>query len=657
MVALEGETTLALKDLTGFYGRCDAVLLTTDTGYVPPEDKDAVCKERARMQGLSLEPEFAGDFDVIVVGGGSAGVPAAIAAARMGAKTALIQNRPTLGGNGSVEAGVGWLGAGKHHPGWMESGLAAELSLQRAQLGQINYSDASMILCEAEPNLTLYLNQHVFDAVMEGESHISGVKSVSTLTGLVTEYKGTIFIDCTGDGWLGYYAGAKYRRGREASSEFDESLAPYTADGITMSGCIMGDGNGYMTAFRSMKTDQPVEFVRPEWIKPIEVLEAKQRQLRDRVPTTGTWWMEHPGKVDDTLHAEEARDDLIKVSLAFWDYVKNRSDVIEEARTYDLVMIPILDAKRESRRLVGDYMVNQNDVATGRLFYDRIAYCGWKLDIHHPGGIYSGEEGPFDFFEPAPINSVPFRSIYSRNIDNLMMAGRCLSYSHVALGTVRVQATLATIGQAAGTAAAICAEKGMSPRELGKDYIGELQQVLLKNDQTIQGIKNEDPNDLARNAKVTASSFDRATTVKIEKGKTPIPAKRCFKPENVINGWRRLVQSPAAMWRSDPVQSLPQWIELDFGKPIALNTLQLVFDFEDAGKPATMEVIPEQVKDYEVEAFVDGRWLQIVKERDNFQRFRRHQFLMQKASKLRLTISATHGGPFANVYEIRVYKE
>jgi hypothetical protein len=702
----------------------------------------------------------------------------------MGAKVALIQNRPTLGGNGSVEAGVGWLGAGGNHPGWMEWGLVTELSLQRAQLGQINYSDASAILCEAEPNLAVFLNQHVFEAVKDSESHISGVKSVSTLTGLISEYKGTIFIDCTGDGWLGYYAGAEYRRGREASSEFNESKAPEKEDTITMSGCIMGDGNGYMTAFRTRKNDHPVEFVLPEWVKPIETLESPHRSLRGRVPDVGTWWMEHEGHFDDVMQAEVARDELIKVTLAFWDYVKNRSDVVEEAKNRDLEMIPILNAKRESRRLVGDYIVNQNDVESARLFPDRIAYCGWDLDIHHPEGIYSGEEGSLDFKDNVPLNMVPYRSIYSKNIDNLMMAGRCLSYSHVALGTVRVQATLATIGQAAGTAAAICAEKEMTPRMLGQNHMSDLQQVLLKNDLSIPGIKNEDPADLARKAKVTASSyektasdgevtfsksiplnmgrsvvvpvnglkklntvsvyleskagFEQSATVRLSglekfanldaaemigdydlsipknfKGWIEVPVKSRlpkgteflqvalpklsgvawpimadvggpggrsynntavsgefhgvktdpqmamagYKPENVVNGWARLAQNASSMWRSDPGQVLPQWIELDFGEPTAVNTVQLTFVTNPNGQPNALKVIPEQVKDYELSALVNGEWVPLAKERDNFQRFRRHQFRMQKADKIRLTVSATHGSPSASVFEIRAYNE
>ena len=783
----KGSHTLALHDLTGFYGRCDAILLTTDAGYVPPEDKDAVCRERARLQGLSLEPRHAGAFDVIVVGGGSAGVPAAIAAARNGAKTALIQNRPVLGGNCSVEAGVGVNGAGGHHPGWRESGIIEEAGWISAKEGQVNYSKAFKQLCDNEENLSLFQNEHVFEAVMDGQYRIKGIKSVNTLTGLISEYGGAMFVDCSGDGWLGYHAGADYRHGREARSEFGEDLAPEKADGITMSGCIMGDGNGYMTAFRTEKTDKPVTFTRPEWVRPIETLESEHRTL-NQVPTVGTWWMEHPGHIDDALQAEEARDALIKVTLAFWDFVKNRSPLAEEAKNHALTMIPILDAKRESRRLVGDYMLTQHDVQAARVFPDRIAYAGWNLDIHHPEGIYSGEEGPFDFYLGAPLNTVPFRCIYSKNIGNLFMAGRCGSFSHVALGTVRVQSTLATIGQAAGTAAAMCVARKIDPRTLGQKHINELQQQLLKGDQTIPGIRNEDPADLGRSATVTASShqenlegagitlvkpiplnMNRSVMLPAESGQrideisvylasrrpeatdvtlrlsalkafgafdtaramgehtvtlpartkgwvtVPVEAKLpgdtqflqvalpqvpdadwplmasalksggrsyeqtavpgefyavrteppmapqtevpSFSPANAINGWTRLADNAASMWRSNPVQPLPQWVELDFGKATTFDTVQLTFVTDPTGQRPKLPFSPTCARDYELSALVDGEWVRLVGEHGNFQRHRVHSFEARTAAKLRLTIMGTHGDGSASLFEIRVYHE
>ena len=510
----KGTVELALHDLTGYYGRCDAILLTMDDTYTPPEDKDAVCKERARLQGLSLEPALAGSFDVIVVGGGPSGTPAAIAAARMGARTALIQNRPTLGGNASVECGVGLAGAGWHHPGWRETGIIEEAGRIRMANGEHHYSYAFQELCDAEENLSVFFNQHVFDAVLENEARIKSVKAVSTLTGLITEYRGKMFIDCTGDGWVGYFAGAEFRYGREANAEFNESLAPEGADAITMSGCLMGDGLGNLTAFRSEKTGKPVLFTRPPWAREITTLVSPGRNFTsfDR----GLWWMEHEGDINDVWRAEEARDELIKITFSFWDYVKNKSRFKEEAKNYALVTIPIMNAKRESRRLVGDYMMTQHDCEEGRMFPDRINHTGWPMDIHHPEGIYSGAEGSFDYQTAVPIGSVPLRSLYSKNIDNLMMAGRCGSFSHVALGTVRVMSTLATVGQAAGTAAAMCIDMDVTPRDIYRHHITELQQTLIKFDQSIPGLKNEDQEDLARSATVSASSTLSQETMNLD---------------------------------------------------------------------------------------------------------------------------------------------
>jgi len=776
----KGKVDLALRDITGFYGRCDAVILTDDGNYIPPEDKKQICAERARLKGLSLEASFAGEFEVIVVGGGSAGVPAAIAAARMGSKTALIQNRPVLGGNSSKELGVGIVGAGFNHPGWRETGIIEEDELLRVKIGQLHSSDAFKQLCDAEENLKVFFNQHVFDAMMESDIQIKGVRAVSTLTGIITEYRGKKFIDCTGDGWLGYFAGAEYRYGRESKDEFNESLAPDTADSITMSGCLMGgDLGGFGTAFRSKKTDKPIEFVRPPWAREIYSLIGYGRRIHLKHLEHGGWWMEHEGTVNDLWDAESARDELIKVTFSYWDYVKNKSDRWdfvndesdrkEEVRNYELVTIPIMNAKRETRRLVGDYILTQHDVLSGRMFSDCIAYAGWPLDVHHPEGIYSGEEGSFEFDIVVPINSIPFRSVYSKNIDNLLFAGRCGSFTHLGLGSVRVQSTLATIGQAAGTAAAMCIEKGIDPRDIYKDHITKLQQTLLKYDQSIPGLKNEDSKDLARDAIITASSnrtekgltpektvftksmslskHDRSVlipTKDIEKlnsirlylisenkqttmidvrveglkkmgkpdhamklgqynlkiaansrkwikipasieisenmeflrvevpaaegitwsvirwiGQATNPVNEIvdYKPENIINGWTRLKENEESLWVSDPSEPFPQWIELDLGKPSEFNTVHLTFD-TDLSTGHTEKFRQEVcVKSYEVSAFSNGEWVELAESKNNFQRHRVHKFKKVRASKLRLTIRATHGAPSARVFEIRTYNE
>lgn len=510
-----GQTAVALHDLTGYYGRCDAILLTRDQAYRPAETVAALTRERSRLTGLRLEPEDSGAFDVIVVGGGSAGCPAALAAARLGAKTVLIQNRPVLGGNSSEECGVGLNGAGNLHPRARETGIAEETGRVKAFYNYGYYGQAFLYLAERQENLTLCLNQHVFSVSMKDATHIAAVKSVDTLTGQVREFSGKTVIDCTGDGWIGYFAKADFRLGREAASEYDEDLAPEEADRITMSGCLMG---GYL-AFRSVDTGKPIPYERPAWAHQMKSRQEFGRRVR-RV-TGGEWWMEHPGTVDDIWGAEFARDELIRITYGYWDYIKNASELREEATTYALVDVPLMDAKRESRRLLGDYVLTQKDVQNETVFPDRISYGGWPIDVHHPEGIFSGTPGPFDCNPHVKMYTIPYRCLYSRNIDNLLFAGRCASVTHIALGSVRVQSTLATLGQAAGTAAALCVRHSTTPRGIYQDHLVELQQTLLKHDQTIPELRNEDPADLTHMATVTASStadFTEFAKTQVEQG-------------------------------------------------------------------------------------------------------------------------------------------
>ncbi|NQU42837.1 FAD-dependent oxidoreductase, partial [bacterium] len=497
-----GTLSLALHDLTGFFARCDALVLTTDLDYTPPNDLDGIKAERVRLTGLSLEPKLAGQFDVIVVGAGAAGTCAAVAAARLGARTALVQNRPVLGGNASAELGVGLSGAANHQSNARESGLPEEVQRLKAFYGATRFSEPFRLLTENEKNLTVFLNQNVDAVEMASVGRIAAVRATDTLTGEVSRYLGKFFIDGTGDGWVGYYAGAEYRIGREARAEFNEDLAPETGDSITMSGCIMG----LCCGLRAGDSGKPAPYQRPEWAP--ELPEPGEEFGRN-VPKLngGAWWMEHPGTFDDLWDAETARDELIRITFGYWDYVKNRWPQQDKAVNFRLQYVPFIDAKRESRRLIGDYILNQNDVQHARNFPDAVSYTGWPLDIHHPEGIYSGAPGPFDYNPHLPqIAPVPYRSLYSKNIENLFMAGRDMSVTHVALGTVRVQSTLATLGQAAGTAAAMCVKRNTTPRGIYENHIADLQQTLLKGDQYIIGLPNQDPADLARQAAVTASS-------------------------------------------------------------------------------------------------------------------------------------------------------
>ncbi|MBN2293220.1 MAG: FAD-dependent oxidoreductase [Pirellulales bacterium] len=595
-----GLVSLALHDTTGYYGRCDAILLTTDLNYVPPDKTQDIAKERARLTGRSLEPKQGGTFDVVVVGAGAAGTSAAIASARNGAKTAIIQNRPVLGGNASIELGVPICGAAGHQANAREGGIIEEALRIKTRFGYHKMSEPFRILAEREKNLTVFYNKHVFDVVMDGKRRIRAVRAVDTLDGDVTEYAGKIFIDGTGDGWVGFYAKADYRMGRESRDVHGEDLAPESGDRITLSGCIMGR---LALSLRAIETDHPVKFVRPEWAPKIPDPVGYGRHIRNTIG--GNWWLEHPGDIDDLYDAERARDELIRISYGYWDYIKNRWPQRNRAKNCQLVYVPYMDAKRESRRLLGDHILTQNDVLAGTVFPDAIAHGGWPLDIHHPQGIYSGEEGAFDYNAKVPLYTIPYRCVYSRNIDNLLMAGRDMSVTHVALGTVRVQGTLSAIAQGAGTAAAMCVEKDVSPRELGKQYIEQLRQRLLKDDQFIPGAKNEDPADLARTASVRATSqadrliFDRdrispgdaheLNTIRAAMFPAAIkgPIRSAFvllksdlkKPTRVtcdLHGSSDFADFSSEKVLSQATQTVPpggpRWVRFDFPEPVNVET-------------------------------------------------------------------------------------
>ncbi len=492
-----GEQTLRLVDQSGYYGRCDALVLTRDEKFSPPKQEE-MAAARAKYTGLELMPVVQGSFDVIVVGGGPAGTSAAIAAARQGAKTALIQDRPVLGGNGSKEFAVGMNGAANQQAQMREGGIINEATLINSFHQTTDFTEAFTELATAEPNLRLFLNTRVDGVIMADQETIQGVKTVHALDGTRSEFHGDYFIDCTGDGWVGYFSGAEFRVGREAKSEFNEKPAPKEADHITMSACVNSEGGPFM-----VKTENRVSYEPPGWAAKLPVpLHRKIESLAYR-----HWWMEYPGTVDDVWEGEYARDYLLRIAYGFADYVKNHWEKKETAKNHTLNNIGFFLGRRESRRLMGDYILNLNDVLQPRWFEDSITSYGWSADIHHPQGIFSGKGGPYDCdYRVNPGGGIPFRCIYSKNIPNLLMAGRCISVSHYALGTTRIMMTCATIGQAAGTAAAMCSEYTMTPREVGQERIKELQQRLIKEDQYIPRIQNEDPADLARKAIATASS-------------------------------------------------------------------------------------------------------------------------------------------------------
>lgn len=442
--------------------------------------------------------------DITVVGGGLAGVCAAIAAARLGQTVSLVQNRPVLGGNASSEIRVWVCGATSHgvHRNARETGIMGELFVEN-QYRNIDGNPYiwDLIVLEkvkAEKNITLFLNTDVHEVEADGDESSRTIRSV---TGWMMgserriRFDSRVYLDCTGDGLVGFLAGAKFRIGREAQEEFNEEWAPLVPDDITLGSTLL---------FYTKDAGRPVKYIPPSFAKDItQTTIPMRRVIRSGDNGCAYWWIEWGGELDTVHENERIRDELSSVIYGIWDYIKNSGKFDSENLT--LEWIGSVPGKREYRRFVGDYVLNQNDVLAQELFEDRVAFGGWSIDLHPPQGMYATESGSKHMHMDGSYH-IPFRSLYSSNVTNMLMAGRNISASHVAFGTTRVMATCAVIGEAAGTGAALCAAKGISPRELHGSHLSELKQTLLRQDASVLGVKNEDAADLVRSASVSASS-------------------------------------------------------------------------------------------------------------------------------------------------------
>ncbi|HEY8458346.1 MAG TPA: FAD-dependent oxidoreductase [Actinopolymorphaceae bacterium] len=470
---------------------------------------------------ISRKPAEEHEFDLVVVGGGLAGLCAAVAAAREGLRVAIVQDRPVFGGNSSSEIRVVPYGA-SHGSAWAgETGLPHELILTDRAHNHEHFFDHGMMnslydmtLAEAvrrEPTLTEFRNASVREVVTEADRIVAVAASqLGSEKELVL--RAHQFVDATGDGTVGYLAGAEYRYGREARSEFGEPLAPIEADDSTLGSTI---------TMRAKRIDQPVPYEPPAWIAEYTRPEdfAHDRRLYHIKKDTfgGYWWLEVNTPFHQIEDNQAIRDELHRHVLGVWNYIKNHSRDAEEARHYALDWIGQIPGKRESRRLVGDVIVTEHDLHTDREWPDRVAYAGWWIDLHIKGGINNriepGERENIDarysnYIRVAPF-SLPLRAYYSRNVANLWMTGRSLSVTHVALGPVRVQVSLGAQGQAVGIAAAYAVRHGLTPRQTADPdgpHIARVQQIMLRKDVRILGLRNNDPTDLARTAAVSASS-------------------------------------------------------------------------------------------------------------------------------------------------------
>ncbi len=443
--------------------------------------------------------------DFVVVGGGMAGVCAAIAAARAGVKVVLVQDRPVLGGNASSEVRLWILGATSHmgnNNRWSrEGGIIDEIlveNMYRNKEGNpVIFDTVVLDKVQAESNITLLLNTAIYDVCKSASDMLSTVYGFCSQNQTFYEISGKLFCDASGDGILAYTAGASYRMGAEEKDEFDEKF--------TLDKECYGELLGHSIYFYSKDTGKTVEFIPPSYaLKNVEDKIPRLKNVSISSQGCRLWWLEYGGRLDTIHDTEDIKWELWSVVYGVWDYIKNSGRF--NSQTLTLEWVGLIPGKRESRRFLGHYILTQDDIIKQHHFEDAIAFGGWAIDLHPADGVYSSENGCIQYHSKG-IYEIPYRCYVSKDIKNLYYAGRIISATHVAHGSTRVMATSALGGQAVGVAAAQCVKKGLYPIELmDKSEMNELQHSLNIMGQSIpQTIIHADKN-LALNASITSSS-------------------------------------------------------------------------------------------------------------------------------------------------------
>ena len=453
--------------------------------------------------------------DLVVIGGGLGGTCAAITAAREGLKTILVQDRPVLGGNASSEVRLWVLGATSHmgnNNRWArEGGVMNEIleeNLYRNRQGNAIIFDTILLeKCLLEENLTLLLNTAAFEVEKSAQGNgdtISAVHAFCSQNSTRYHLSAPYFCDASGDGIVGFMAGAAFRMGAESKEEFGEGFAPDASYGELL---------GHSLYFYTKDTGTPVNFTAPSWaLKDITKI-PRYRQFNTNMQGCNFWWIEYGGRLDTVHETETIKWELWKVVYGVWDHIKNSGE-FPDAETLTLEWVGHIPGKRESRRFEGDYMIRQQDVIDQTHFKDAVAHGGWAIDLHPADGVYSEKPGCTQWHSKGTYG-IPYRCYYSQNINNLFLAGRIISATHVAFGSTRVMATCGAGGQAVGTAAALCKKHHCSPRDLSSgEKLTELQTRLQRSGQFLPGIADEDSADLARQANISVSSSLELATLK-----------------------------------------------------------------------------------------------------------------------------------------------
>ena len=573
------------------------------------------------------------ETELVVAGGGLAGVCTAVSAARHGTKVVLIQDRPVLGGNASSEMRMGIVGVLKDQ--YQEAGILEEMQLRNFYYNPLQrytiWDDVIYSTVISEPNIKLLLNTSVEDVVMDGE-RIAAVRAWNI--NAYTRYlvRGKLFADCTGDGIL-RLSGAKFRRGREFPSEFNETALHEGGDSHTM-------GNSILLQLR--KTDEDHPFIAPDWAYHFTDADFDYDTPKSTIPgvkfnykriyspkDNNFWWIEFGGLYDTIFDAPDIQFELKRIAYGIWEYMKNNPD--GRCKGYELDWIGSLPGKRESTRFIGPHILTQNDVLSGGHFEDVVAYGGWTLDDHDPEAFHKKGRISVEYKCPDYFG-IPFDCLYSVNVPNLMFAGRDISCTHMGLSATRVMATTALLGQACGTGAAVAIEKGISPAEVRAKYIG-LVQEMLEDDDCMLPYRWRKPSELTLSARTSGE---------------------CEVLRNGID--RQWDGADNGVW----VEPGEATIEYSWKKPVKISGARIIFDshFKVRGKrmrklEATTErvgVPPMMAKAYRIEAKVGCKWVCVYECPLNYVRLNKVSFPEVKADALRLVVTESWGGDKAHVF-------
>ena len=497
--------------------------------------------------------------DLCIIGGGLSGTIAALSAARHGAKVVLVQDRPMLGGNASSEIRMWVRGASGLEN--RETGILTEFEeeniYRNPTLCPTLWDSVLFGKVKEEENITLFLNTTCVDATYE-EDKIISVKAWQLTTYNWIEIEADLFADCSGDSILAHLTPALHRKGREAQSEYNETIGPEIADSKTM---------GMSCLLAARETDHEVPFIPPTWANvyksdedfaAVPCTQEKYSTVREHdIATSGSnlWWIELGGDGDSIKDTENVRDELLKIALGIWDHLKNQED--HGYGNWELEWVGFLPGKRESIRYIGEHVLTQHDVEGGGKFDDVVAYGGWTMDDHNPKGFKADcryEHPSIMFPAPSPFG-IPYRCLYSKNMKNLMFAGRNISATHAAISSTRVMATCSLLGQAMGTAAAICINKNLLPNELSGSCVEELQKNLMDDGIFLPGKKRGI-------SQVTKSAKTNLSTDELKILQNGIERPREMTDKNYI------------------VLNKGEEIEFSFDEKTDIGTLRLQFDLD-----------------------------------------------------------------------------